>query len=111
MAGDELVPEADLTDISAGGCCLRLAWLHCAGLRKGMALEEFHLLHEDLPKDVLRGRVRWVLGRAAAGRSDPPFGLVGVEFEPPPEAAIRQLVDFVARQLGTTSSSPGSEPP
>ena len=95
------VDRASLTDLSIGGCCLRLAMEHCRGLEKGVALQEFQLIHPDLPRDVLQGRVKWVLGRAAEamGKPGPPYCLVGVAFEQVPEPAGQVIAAFVAGQL------------
>jgi len=99
LAGDTLVPEADLLDLSTGGCCLRLPLDDCQEIQRDASLDEFHFLHPDLPKGVLRGRVKWVLGRnpgamesAGPGR----YCLVGVES---PEAVARGIEEYVARLL------------
>ncbi|MGA2083618.1 MAG: PilZ domain-containing protein [Holophaga sp.] len=107
MAGDLLVPEADLLDLSAGGCCLRLPLERCREIRRGVDLEEFHLLHPDLPKGVLPARVSWVLGRnpgaLETGRPDPGrperYCLAGVEFTGSPDRAARAIAAYVARNL------------
>jgi hypothetical protein len=102
LVGDELVPAADLLDLSVGGCCLRLPLDLCQDLHQGMALDEFHLLHADLPKGVLKVSVKWVLGRnpgalesGGAGR----YCLVGVEFRDIPGALGRAIAAYVDRQL------------
>jgi len=102
MAGDLLVPEADLLDLSAGGCCLRLPLERCREIRRGVDLEEFHLLHPDLPKGVLPARVSWVLGRtpgALEGGGPDRYCLVGVEFTGIPDRAARAIGAYVARNL------------
>jgi len=101
MIGERRVAEASLTDLSVGGCCLRLAMEHCQELQKGVSLEAFQLVHPDLPREVLQGRVKWVLGRAAEalGRPGPPYCLVGVAFEAVPEPAGQAIAAFVAGQL------------
>ena len=101
MIEDVRVDQASLTDLSVGGCCLRLAMEHCRGLEKGVALQAFRLVHPDLPGDGLQGRVKWVLGRAAEamGKPGPPYCLVGVAFEQVPEAAGQAIAAFVAGQL------------
>jgi hypothetical protein len=99
LAGDDLVPEADVLDISTGGCCLRLPLDLCREIRQGVGLDEFHFLHPDLPKGVLQGRVKWVLGRnpgaleaGGAGR----YCLVGVEFLGIPEVVGQVIEAYVA---------------
>jgi c-di-GMP-binding flagellar brake protein YcgR len=99
MAGDLLVTEADLTDLSAGGCCLRLPLEQVQGLQKGSDLEEFHFLHGDLPRGVLQGRVKWVLGRRPGGEAGPGYGLVGVEFLLVPDAVGQAIAAYVAEHL------------
>ena len=102
MAGDDLVAQADLLDLSAGGCCLRLPLERCREILQGAELDEFHFLHPDLPRGVLRGRVKWVLGRGpgaleagGAGR----YCLVGVAFVEVPEALGKAIADYVARHV------------
>ena len=102
MAGDTLITEADLLDLSAGGCCLRLPLDQCQEVRQGVDLDEFHFLHPDLPRGVLRGRVKWVMGRnpeALASAVPGRYCLVGVEFRDPPEPVSRALAVYVARHL------------
>lgn len=100
MVGDELFPAADLLDLSAGGCCLRLPLDLCGEVQRGAGLDEFHFLHRDLPKGVLKGSVKWVLGRnpgtmesGGAGR----YCLVGVEFRDIPEALGQAIAAYVDR--------------
>jgi hypothetical protein len=101
LVGDLLVDAADLVDLSAGGCCLRLPLDRCAELQKGVNLDEFHLIHPDLPQGILPGRVRWLMGRppgpdeGTRGR----YCLVGVEFLEPPEALVASIRDYIARHL------------
>lgn len=93
MVGDRLVPDAELTNLSAGGCCLKVSADLGAELTVGDALEEFHFLHDDLPRGVLQARVRWVLGRI--GRRC----LVGVDFGPAPAGLGEALEAFVSTRL------------
>jgi hypothetical protein len=101
MAGDLLVAEADLTDLSAGGCCLRVPLEQGQAFQKGLELDEFHFLHGDLPKGVLRGRVKWVLGRKPESREPGAehYCLVGVEFAQTPAALGQALEAYVAQRL------------
>jgi len=102
LVGDDLVPAAELLDLSTGGCCLRLPLDLCRELHQGVALDEFHFLNADLPTGVLRGSVKWVLGRnpgalesGGAGR----YCLVGVEFHDIPGALGKAIAAYVDRQL------------
>jgi hypothetical protein len=102
LAGDDLIPEADLLDLSTGGCCLRLPLDSCGEIRQGAELDEFHFVHPELPKGVLRGRVKWVLGRSpgaleagAPGR----YCLVGVAFLETPDAVAGAIAAYVASHL------------
>jgi hypothetical protein len=102
LAGELLVTEADLLDLSAGGCCLRLPLDLCAEIRQGVALEEFHFLHPDLPTGVLEARVRWVLGRSPAALEAGASGrycLVGVEFTRVLDDLAQAVAAYVSRHL------------
>jgi c-di-GMP-binding flagellar brake protein YcgR len=102
MAGDALFPEADLLDLSTGGCCLRLPLDRCQEILQGVRLDEFHFLHPDLPTGVLEGRVKWVLGRnPGALESGGPgrYCLVGVEFQDVPDPVRQAIAAYVARHM------------
>ena len=98
-AGGDLVPLADLTDLSIGGCCLRLAPEGCRDIQAGALLEGFHFLHRDLPNGTLQARVSWILGKNAgerAGSLEDRYCLVGVEFCAPPPEIVEGLEAYIA---------------
>jgi len=101
MVEDELVTEAELTDLSAGGCCLRLPLEQCGSVSKGVELLEFHFVHGDLPPGVLQGRVKWVLGRTEGGAGlGQRYCLVGVEFTQVTAAVREAISGYVASRVG-----------
>ena len=99
QAGANLVFDADLLDVSVGGCCLRLPPAGCTELQSGALLEEFHFLHRDLPNGVLQARVSWILGKNAAerpGSSEGRYCLVGIEFTGPSPEIVEGLEAYIA---------------
>ena len=99
QASAELAFDADLLDVSIGGCCLRLSPQGCLELEAGVILEAFHFLHRDLPNGVLHARVSWILGKNAAERPGSPEGrycLVGVEFTGPSPEIVEGLEAYIA---------------
>jgi c-di-GMP-binding flagellar brake protein YcgR len=67
-----------LTNLSAGGCCLKLPAVQAEGIEKGCAVTQFCLVHPRLPSIPLEATVCWLLGRQP-GRVEG-FLLVGFEF-------------------------------
>lgn len=81
---------ATLLDISAGGCCLRLA--HCdTPLQLGPehTLSSIKLLHPDLEASPIGGRIAW-------SRTAPPHVLLGIQFthiQPSTLASIQRYLE------------------
>jgi len=93
------VPDADLLDVSVGGCCLRLGHEGCRALEAGLPLEAFHFLHKALPNGILEAQVSWILGKNAIDRPGPAEGrycLVGVRFGELPPEILEGLEAYIA---------------
>jgi c-di-GMP-binding flagellar brake protein YcgR len=102
-AGDTEIADADLLDVSVGGCCLRLAPEGCRDLERGTMLDGFHFLHRDLPNGGLQARVSWILGKNAIDRPGPAEGrycLVGLAFCDPPPEIVEGLEAYIAWHYG-----------
>lgn len=92
-------PLVDMTDLSTGGCCLRLAPESCQDLEAGALLDAFQFLHRDLPNGVLQARVSWILGKYAgerAGSYEDRYCLMGVEFCNPSPEILEGLEAYIA---------------
>ncbi len=97
-AADFSFTAVPMSDLSAGGVCLRVDAALAEPLSKGVAVTQLCLEHPGLPKTPLRGQVSWLMGKVP-GKTEG-FVLVGVEFvdlNPKTEAA---LASFVAERLG-----------
>ena len=102
LAAGARVADADLLDVSVGGCCLRLNPEACRELQGGVGLEDFHFMHRDLPNGVLPATVTWILGKNALDRPGPAEGrycLVGVQFQNLPPEIEEGLEEYIAWHL------------
>jgi len=72
------VAEARLVNVSAGGCGLEVQMADARDMDTGSMLEDFFLLHPDLPCVPLRAVVVRMLGKVPGKTSG--YVLVGVEF-------------------------------
>lgn len=67
-----------MTNLSAGGCCVKLVPAQAEGLDKGVGVEDLFLVHPRIPSVPLRAMVCWLMGRQP-GKTEG-FALVGFEF-------------------------------
>jgi c-di-GMP-binding flagellar brake protein YcgR len=67
-----------MTNLSAGGCCVKVPQNQSEGLEKGTPVELLYLVHRKIPSVPLRATICWLLGKQA-GRTDG-YVLVGFEF-------------------------------
>jgi c-di-GMP-binding flagellar brake protein YcgR len=67
-----------MTNLSAGGCCVKVVPSQAEGLVKGVAVEGLFLVHPNIPSVPLRAMVCWLMGRQP-GKTEG-FALVGFEF-------------------------------
>jgi len=72
------VPCARLVNLSAGGCGLEIQMADARDMDTGAVLEDFFLLHPDLPCVPLRAIVVRLLGKVPGKTSG--YVLAGVEF-------------------------------
>jgi c-di-GMP-binding flagellar brake protein YcgR len=72
------VPQARLANLSAGGCGLEIQMGDARDLDTGAVLDDFFLLHPDLPCVPLRAVVVRLLGKVPGKTSG--YVLAGVEF-------------------------------
>jgi len=72
------VPDARLVNVSAGGCGLEVQMADARDMDTGSVLEDFFLLHPDLPCVPLRATVVRMLGKVPGKTSG--YVLAGVEF-------------------------------
>jgi c-di-GMP-binding flagellar brake protein YcgR len=101
-AGDRAYDSVPLSDLSAGGICLRIGVLDADPFSKGTMITNLYLEHAGLPKSPLQGQVTWMMGKVPGKQEG--FVLVGVEFvglNPKLEAA---LASFVAERIGKAAS-------
>lgn len=91
-----------LTNLGAGGCCLKVDAPTAAHLSKGALLQELVIRHPGLPELPQQALVVWMLGRPAP-KARPPeegFVLVGIKFiRPSPHFQFR-VHEYVSLQLG-----------
>ena len=90
-----------MTDLSAGGTCLRMAPAEAAGLVKGTNVVSLFLDHLGLPTVPLQGQVAWVMGRVP-GRTEG-FVLIGVEFVNLHAKVEAALAHYVRQRLGASA--------
>jgi c-di-GMP-binding flagellar brake protein YcgR len=75
---DRHIAQARLANVSAGGCGLEIQMADARDLDTGAVLEEFFLLHPDLPCVPLQATVVRMLGKVPGKTSG--YVLAGVEF-------------------------------
>lgn len=81
-------------NLSGGGLCVMVPSDQARLFRRGALLEDLVLGHPGLPKDLLRGEVRYTLGGGHAEYLR--FVGVGVQFLELPAPALQSLNEFVA---------------
>ncbi len=77
LQGRELV-GLTMTNLSAGGCCVKVHPTQAEPLDKGVAVEGLFLVHPRIPSVPLQATVCWLMGKQP-GKVDG-FTLVGFEF-------------------------------
>jgi hypothetical protein len=96
--GGEPFDRLPTPNVSAGGMCVMVPSEKARHFQRGAVLEGIVLNHPALPKDVLRGEVRYTLGggHLASMRH---VG-VGVMFLDPPTGVVEALNAFVRGHFG-----------
>lgn len=93
-AAETAFQAVPLTDLSAGGLCLRVGAREAAPLEKGQPVATLFIEHPALPAVPLQGQISWVMGKVP-GKSEG-FVLVGVSFvnlHPKLEAVLARHVE------------------
>lgn len=85
-------------NVSAGGLCVMVPSEQARHFQRGAVLESMVLNHPSLPKEALRGEVRYTLGGGHLA-SLKHVG-VGVMFLDPPGSVVAALNGFVAGHFG-----------
>lgn len=85
-------------NVSAGGLCVMVPSEKARHFQRGARLEGIVLNHPSLPKDALRGEVRYTLGGGHLA-SMKHVG-VGVMFLDPPAGVVEALNRFVGEHFG-----------
>jgi len=86
-----------LTNLSAGGCCLRIPAAEAGELEKGTQVTALYLVHPRIPSVPLQATVCWLLGR----HPDRTEGwlLVGLEFLDTSPQCLETLEEYVQELL------------
>lgn len=93
-AAERSFAAVQMSDLSAGGTCLRVEALEAEPLTKGLQVSALYLDHPGLPTVPLQGQVSWLMGKVP-GKTEG-FVLVGIEFvnlNPKIETALAKFVD------------------
>ncbi len=98
-AGSRTFTAVPMTDLSAGGFCLRMTPKEAEGLAKGTSVASLYLDHLGLPTLPLQGQVVWVMGRVP-GKVEG-FVLVGIEFVNLHAKVEAALALYVRERLAT----------
>lgn len=96
--GDRTASDVVITNLSAGGCCVKLACAQADGLDKGTVIPTLTLVHPRMPSEPLQAMICWMLGKQP-GRVDG-FILVGFEFTNADPHVQATLDAYVKELLG-----------
>ena len=87
-----------MTNLSAGGCCVKVLARKAERLNKGTTVSMLYLVHPRLPSVPLEATVCWLLGKQT-GKADG-FMIIGLEFVNP-SPRFQETVDIYVRELLT----------
>lgn len=94
--GERALAGLVMTNLSAGGCCVKIPSSQSEWLEKGTAVSAMYLVHPRIPSVPLQAAVCWLLGKQP-GKTDG-FVLVGFEFvDPSPQ--FQETLDAYVREL------------
>jgi c-di-GMP-binding flagellar brake protein YcgR len=94
QVGQESSLQVQIKDISLSGCRVMVPMQEVGPLEKGITLDRLQIQHPKLPTCLLRGEVRWVLGKVP--NNEKGCALMGIEFHRLPanfSFALGLLVD------------------
>jgi len=89
--------HAPVTNLSAGGCCIRIAPHEALLLERGTPISMLRLMHPEIPSVPLQGRVCWIMGKRTEVQDG--FSLVGIEFINPSPNFMALLEGYVTGLL------------
>lgn len=87
-----------MTNLSAGGCCVKVPVEQAEGMEKETMVHMMYLVHPRIPSTPLQASVSWLLGRQP-GKNEG-FVLVGFEFINPSPHFQDALDQYVQELLG-----------
>ena len=67
-------------NLGAEGCCIRVPASAASTFKNRMLLEGMELIHPDLPKEAIKGRVVWLRTEKGAGKDSKDFVETGIQF-------------------------------
>lgn len=94
---DRFFMGLSVTSLGAGGCSVKISATLATSLKPDDLLSKLFLLHPELPRVPLEGRISWIRGRQPG--MDENVLLMGVEFLSPDESYAQTLDDYVVRLL------------
>lgn len=109
QVGDAPPSDLPMTNLSAGGCCIKVPSEHAAWAARGTRIDELYLIHPRIPNEPLSAEIRWLLGQAGKTSG---FVLVGFSFLDPSPEVETALDRYVTELLGGNAGagSPGTAP-
>ena len=96
--GEKSLAGLTMTNLSAGGCCIKVPAIQSEGMDKGALVSMLYLVHPRIPSIPLQASICWLLGKQP-GRLEG-FILVGFEFIDPSPQFQDTLDAYVQRLLG-----------
>lgn len=96
--GDKAYTGLVMTNLSAGGCCIKVPAEEAEGMAKGTLVHTMYLVHPRIPSTPLQASISWLLGRQP-GRNEGVV-LVGLEFvdlNPYFQATLERYVQEILR--------------
>ena len=69
-----------VANLGAEGCCIRVPASAASTFKNRMLLEGMELIHPDLPKEAIKGRVVWLRTEKGAGKDSKDFVETGIQF-------------------------------
>lgn len=96
--GEKSLTNLAMTNLSAGGCCVKVPAQRAEDLEKGTKVSAMYLVHPGIPSVPLEASVCWLLGRQP-GRTEG-YVLIGFEFTNPSPQFQETLDAYVKKLLG-----------
>ena len=94
---DRFFMGLSVVSLGAGGCCVKISMTLATSLKPEDHLSKLLLLHPELPRVPMEGRISWIRGRQRGLKKD--VLLMGIEFLSPDEGYAQLLDDYVIQLL------------